>query len=50
MSWFWVKPTINKNNGQINVSLPKKAMSKRQLHDIYSRERIKIFFEGRKMK
>ena len=47
---FEIKPTINKSNGQINFSLPKKALSQRQLNDVYSREKIKFMFIGRKLK
>ena len=50
MNIFHIKPTVNKANGQINFSLPKKALSKQQLNDINSKEKIKIMFMGRKLK
>ena len=44
-----IKPIINKKNGQINVSIPKKSLSKKQLNDINDKKRMRIFLTGRKL-
>ena len=40
-----VKPRINKSNGQINISLPKKGLSLKELDKINSGKSIRILME-----
>jgi hypothetical protein len=40
-----IKPVINKNNGQINFSLPKKKAGKELIEKAYSGKSIKFMFE-----
>jgi len=40
-----IKPTINKKNGQINFSIPKKKMSKLFLDKIYQKKPINFMLE-----
>lgn len=40
-----VKATINKANGQINLSIPKKKVGKQIIDDAYSGKPIKLLFE-----
>jgi len=40
-----VKPIINKANGQINFSMPKKQMSKELIDNIINNKSIKLLFE-----
>jgi hypothetical protein len=40
-----VKPIINKANGQINFSMPKKQMSKELIENIINNKSIKLLFE-----
>ena len=42
---FKVKAIINKNNGQINLSLPKKKVCKELIEKAYSGKPIKLLFE-----
>jgi hypothetical protein len=39
---IWLKPNVNKKNGQINLSLPKKQLSKEIIKEIKSNNKIKI--------
>jgi len=40
-----VKPWVNKRNGQINISLPKKKLEKNIIEDIKKGKCIKLFLE-----
>ena len=40
-----VKPRVNKANGQINFSLPRKQMTKEILDKVSSGKSIKLLFE-----
>lgn len=42
-----VTPVINKRNGQINISLPKKKINKKLLKEILEREKkeLKVWFD-----
>lgn len=42
---FNIKPVINKKNGQINFSLPKRKLSKKQLIEIKDGKILKIKLE-----
>lgn len=42
MKWFKVKPVINRKNGQINVSIPKKKMSKEKLAKLIKHKELKM--------
>lgn len=42
---FKIKPIINKRNGQINFSLPKRKLSKKQIIEIEGGKSIKIKLE-----
>lgn len=41
-----VKIVKNKSNGQFNISLPKKKLSKKDLFNLKNSKRIKINLEG----
>jgi len=43
---FDVKLIHNKKNGQFNISIPKKKLSKKNMIDLKSAKRIKISIEG----
>lgn len=43
---FSVKPRINKINGQINVSLPKRKLPKAFLNDLDKLNSVKLKLEG----
>jgi len=45
MKQIIVKPTINKKNGQINISLPKKKLPKKIVNDISCYKNLKIALE-----
>ena len=40
-----VKAVVNRSNGQINLSIPKKKVCKKFLEDAYSGKPIKLLFE-----
>ena len=42
---FKIKPIINRKNGQINFSLPRKKLSKKQIIDLEDGKLIKIKLE-----
>jgi len=46
MQEITIKPRINKKNGQINFSLPKKQMSKNFLKDSHLIKSMKIKIKG----
>lgn len=48
MKLFNLKPTINKKNGQINFSLPKRKLSKKIISEILLKKKIKIKLEEMK--
>lgn len=49
MSIFRARPVINKKTGQATISIPKKAMSKRELIDINSKKKLKFYLiDGKK--
>ena len=39
---FKTKPTINKNNGQINISIPKKELSEKLKSNLLSGKKINV--------
>jgi len=41
-----VKATINKSNGQINICLPKKKMTREVIDKAYSGKPIKLLLDG----
>jgi len=43
---FDVKLIINKRNGQMNFSLPKRKLSKKNIYDLKNSKKIKISIEG----
>jgi hypothetical protein len=45
LSAIRVKAIINKANGQINLSIPKKKVNKKLIDDAYSGKPIKLLFE-----
>lgn len=42
---FKVRPRINKANGQINISIPKRKMNPKKLKELMEKEEIKLFLE-----
>ncbi len=42
---FDVKLIHNKKNGQFNISIPKRKLSKKNLHDLKNAKKIKISIE-----
>ena len=40
-----LKVRINKSNGQMNFSIPKKKLSKKKLKEIFATKKIKISIE-----
>jgi len=43
---FVLKPVINKKNGQINFSLPKRKVSERLVKEIFNNKRLRVLLEG----
>jgi hypothetical protein len=43
---FKLVPRINKSNGQVNVSIPKKKMPKEMLDDISNIKELDFILEG----
>ena len=40
-----VKPHVNKANNQINISIPRKKLSKKKLKDIMSKSELTIYLK-----
>jgi hypothetical protein len=45
MKFLSLKTRINKNNKQINISIPKKLISKKLCDDIIKNRRVRIKFK-----
>jgi hypothetical protein len=45
MKKFNVKAIVNKKNGQINVSLPKRKLGKKNLKKILEKKELKLMLE-----
>lgn len=42
---IFVRPRVNKRNGQINISLKKKDLSKKIIDEIYNKKSLKMWLE-----
>ena len=42
---FSVKPVLNKKNGQLNISIPKKNFEKKEFDKLINSERLKMILE-----